>query len=83
MKQGNAESDQTPDFVCFRKVVYLQGRNPEFRMFSRGKQNKKSDFREKKSDFREKKFGISFSPECFITKLFLENSKWTWRNHFK
>ena len=35
MKQGNSESDQTPDFVCFRKVVYSKGPPPEFCMFSK------------------------------------------------
>ena len=34
MKQGNSESDQKPNFVCFRKVVYMQGQNPKFRMSS-------------------------------------------------
>ena len=86
MKQGNSESDQTPDFVCFRKVVYVQRRNPEFCMFlkkmkiaekkksnfrgnSDFREKKESDFREKKVGFPRKKFGISFPPECFITKL--------------
>ena len=55
MKQGNSESDQTPDFVCFRKVY--KGQPSEFRMFSR----EKSDFREKKSDLRGKKSGFRFS----------------------
>ena len=80
MKEGNSESDQTPDFVCFRKVVFVQGQPSEFRMFS-GK--KKSDFREKKVGFLKKKVRISFSPECFIIFFFLKNSKWTWRNRFK
>ena len=69
MKQGNSESDQTPDFVCFRKVVYVQRRNPEFCMFLKKMkiaEKKKSDFRgnsdfreKKDSDFREKKSWIS------------------------
>ena len=32
---GKLESDQTPDFVCFRKVVYSKGPPPEFRMISK------------------------------------------------
>ena len=76
MKQGNSESDQPPDFVCFRKVVYLQGRNPEFRMSSKKKKNRekkigfsgtkfgfpreKIGFSRKKSDFREKNSGFRF-----------------------
>ena len=56
MKQGNSESDQTPDFVCFRKVVYVQGQPSEFCMFK-----KKSDFREKKVGFTKKKSGFRFS----------------------
>ena len=92
MKQGNSESDQTPDFVCFRKVVYSKGPPPEFCMFSRknrifdnkfgfsikkiGFLRKKSDLR-KKSHFREKKFGISFSPQCH-NFFFLKNSIFLW-----
>ena len=54
MKQGNSESAQTPDFVCFRKVVHVQGQPSEFRMFSR----KKNWIFEKNSDFLEEKNGI-------------------------
>ena len=56
MKQGNSESDQTSDFVCFRKVVYVQGQPPEFRMFSKKIRifEKKIRIFDKKSDFRKK-----------------------------
>ena len=56
MKQGNSESNQTPDFVfskssiCARttpRISYVFEKDPYFR-------GKKSDFREKKSDFRKK-----------------------------
>ena len=66
MKQGNSESDQPPDFVCFRKVV--QGQPSEFCMFS----EKNRIFEKKKSDLRGKKVGISFFPECFITIFFFK-----------
>ena len=65
MKQGNSESDQTPDFVCFRKVVYAQGEPPEFRMFSKklrifeGKNRifeKKNQIFEKKSEKKNRDF---------------------------
>ena len=62
MKQGNSENDQTPDFVCFRTVVNVQGQPPEFRMFSkkiRIFEGKKSDFREKIWIFDNKKIGFS------------------------
>ena len=94
MKQGNSESDQTPDFVCFRKVVYNKDKTQNFVFlkkkfgFSRKNlifQEKNSHFREQKLDFpknwiferksrifERKKIGISFPPECFITKLFFE-----------
>ena len=80
MKQGNSESDQTPDFVglCFRKVVYSKGSPPEFRMFStqfgflRGKNRifdkKNSDFRYKKNRIFEKKIGSSKKSRIFEKK---------------
>ena len=71
MKQGNSESDQTPDFVCFRKVVNVQGQPPEFRMFSKKIifENKKIGFSRKKIEFSREKIGISFPPECLITNF--------------
>ena len=54
MKQGNSESDQKPNFVCFRKVVYMQGQNPKFRMPSNFFSRKNSDFREKIRILEEK-----------------------------
>ena len=62
MKQGNSESDQTPDFVCFRKVVYVQGQPSESRMFS-GKIGllRKIRIFEKKVGFTKHKSGFRFS----------------------
>ena len=68
MKQGNSESDQTPDFVCFRKVVYVQGQPSEFRMFLGGK----SDFREEKIGFSRKKSQDFVFPGMFHNKFFFE-----------
>ena len=71
MKQGNSESDQTPDFVCFRKVVYVQGQPSEFRMFSKKYRIfEKNRIFEKKVGFTGKKVGILFFPECFIIFFF-------------
>ena len=64
MKQGNLESDQTPDFVCFRKVVYDKDKTSNIVCF-----RKKLDFREKKSDFREKIRDFVF-PGMFHNKIF-------------
>ena len=68
MKQGNSESDQTPDFVCFRKVVYVQGQPPEFRMFS-----KKIRILEKKIGFLIKKIGFSKKIRDFVFPIMFHN----------
>ena len=64
MKQGNSESDQTPDFVCFRKVVYVQGQPPEFRMFSK----KIRIFEREKNRIFDKKFRFSIKQIGFSKK---------------
>ena len=72
MKQGNSESDQTPDFVCFRKVVYVQGQRSEFRMFSKKNQifKKKIGFSRKKSRIYEEKSRDFVSPGMFHNNFF-------------
>ena len=74
MKQGNSESDQTPDFVCFRKVVYVQGQPPEFGMFSKKIRifDNKNQIFEKKSQIFEKKIRDSVFPTMFHNKFFFE-----------
>ena len=71
MKQGNSESDQTPNFVCFRKVVYVQGQPPNFVCF-----RKRFVFLRGKNRIFDQKFGFSIKELGFtIKKIRFEGKK--------
>ena len=70
MKQGNSESDQTPDFVCFRKVVYCQGQPSNFVCF-----RKRLEFsREKNRIFEREKIGFSKKIRDFVFPTMFHNN---------